>query len=151
MAWRLLFIYSVENAEQKGRDNVTPFGQIDTVRLLHEGMRVADFNQRLIANNIANVDTPNYNAVTIDFLRTLRRSLEGMGMFSIRKTDPRHLESNRPRPAIEHVASLSKNDYNKVDLENEILKLLENTGRYTTYGSLLAKKFQTIKTMLAKI
>lgn len=126
----------------------TPYAGIDKVRLLQEGMRVAEFNQKLIANNIANVDTPNYNPVEMNFQRTLRAALEGRAQISLRKTDVRHLESDHYRPAVNRVAPLSKNDYNKVDLDKEMVKLSENTGRYTTYGSLLVKHFQQLKSML---
>jgi flagellar basal body rod protein FlgB len=50
---------------------------------------------------------------------------------------------------LERLALLSKNDYNKVDLEQEMADLAENTGRYTTYSSLLAKQFGMIKSMLS--
>jgi len=124
---------------------------VDVTRLLHEGMRVAEFNQKLIANNIANVDTPNYNPAEIDFQKTLRRAVEGRLQFSLRKTDSRHLSSDRYRPAMERVAPLSKNDYNKVDLDHEMVKLSDNRGRYTTYSALLVKHFQLIKGMLQEL
>ena len=128
-----------------------PYGGVDVVRLLQEGMRVAELNQKFIANNVANADTPHYNPVELDFQKTLRAAVEGRVQFSLRKTDPRHLDSYRYRPVLKQLAPLSKNDYNKVDIDQEMVKLSENTGRYTTYGSLLVKHFQEIKSMLDKL
>ncbi len=112
---------------------------------------MAEFNQRIIANNIANADTPNYNSVNMDFQATLRAAIEGKGRLQLRRTHARHLEATRERPQFESLAFLSKNDYNKVDLDEQMAKLSENTGRYTIYGSLLVKHFETVKNMLTNI
>lgn len=127
------------------------YGSVSAVRLLHEGMRVAGLNQKLIANNIANADTPHFNPSELDFQATLRKSLEGRAQISLRKTDARHLESSYARPAMERLATLSKNDYNKVDLDKEMVSLGDNTSRYTTYGSLLVKQFQQVKRLLSDL
>ena len=130
---------------------MSAFSGVDTSRLLIEGMKVASRNHQMIANNIANVDTPNYNPVTMDFQATLRAALDGHGGVSLRKTHPAHLGQTRIRPRLEQVALLSKNDYNKVDLDTEMMNLSENTGKYTTYGSLLVKRFEVVNDMLANL
>ena len=128
-----------------------PFSGVEPVRLLAEAMHVATINQALIANNIANADTPNYNPVSLDFQATLRAALEGRDSISLRRTHVRHLEGTRDLLEFERLAILSKNDYNKVDLDHEMTRLSENTGRYTIYGSLLVKRFRAIKDMLTNI
>lgn len=127
---------------------MTPFGRVDTAQVLIEGMKVAQLNQRLIANNIANADTPHFNPARLDFQRTLRRAVEGQGTFRLRKADPRHLDGTRLRPVMDRGVSLSKNDTNKVDLDEEMVRLSENTGRFTAYGDFLVQRFQSIKSML---
>ncbi|MBI4557754.1 MAG: flagellar basal body rod protein FlgB [Candidatus Hydrogenedentes bacterium] len=124
------------------------YAGVDTSRLLVDGMRTAEFNQRIIANNVANADTPNYTPASVDFQSTLRAALEGHGHVALRTTRAVHFEASRHLPEFEGVAILSKNDYNKVDLDYEVAKLSENTGRYVVFGSLLAKKFRMIKDML---
>ena len=128
-----------------------PFAGVDTSRLLQKAMAVAEVNQRLIANNIANADTPHYNPVRLDFQATLRAALEGTDRVALRTTQARHFDVSLYRPEFEGLAFLSKNDYNKVDLDEEVVQLSENTGRYTIYGSLLAKRFQSVKNMLNNI
>ncbi|NIA14327.1 MAG: flagellar basal body rod protein FlgB [Nitrospiraceae bacterium] len=121
---------------------------IDAGQLLIAGMRVASENHRIIANNIANVDTPNFNPTEMDFQKTLSKLVEGQGRLQLRRTRPRHFDKLATPPQFERLAFLSKNDYNKVDLDDQMVKLSENTGRYTTYGSLLVKRFEQIKSML---
>jgi len=127
------------------------FAGVDTVTLLTEGMKVAVRNQALIANNIANADTPKYNPTRLDFQTSLRDALGGRGRVELRTTQARHLEATREMPRFERLALSSKNDYNKVDLEQEMADLAENTGRYTTYSSLLAKHFREVKDMLSTL
>ena len=127
------------------------YAGIDTTRLLQEGMRVCEMNHRIIANNVANVDTPHYNSVSLDFQATLRSALEGRGRISLRKTQPEHLEAQRFHPAFEATSVFSKNDYNKVDIDEQMAQLSKNTGRYTIYGSLLAKRFDIVKNMLTQV
>ena len=52
---------------------------------------------------------------------------------------------------IRSLAFLSKNDYNKVDLDDQMAKLSANTGKYVTYGRLLAKRFEMTKNMLSAL
>lgn len=127
------------------------FGGVDTIRLLTGGLKTAEVNHRLIANNIANVDTPNFSPTTLDFEKTLRDNLEGRGGFALRTTRPRHLDFRAERPQFERLAFLSKNDYNKVDMDEQLAKLGENASRYTTYARLLRKKFETQKSMLSAL
>jgi flagellar basal-body rod protein FlgB len=127
------------------------FEGIGSVRLLEDALRVSVLNHTVLANNIANADTPGFTPSRLDFQATLRESLEGRGRVSLRKTQARHLEVSRSIPRFNRLALLSKNDYNKVDLEQEMADLAENTGRYTIYSSLLAKQFKQVKDMLTAL
>lgn len=111
-------------------------------------MNVAQDNHRVIANNIANADTPRYNPVRLDFQATLRNALEGRGRTSLRRTRPQHLEASHFRPSYSRLVTHSKNDLNKVDIDAEMANLSENTGRYNVFGSLLVKQFQVVKNIL---
>lgn len=130
---------------------MSAFTGVDTIELLQAGMRTAQMNHRIIANNIANVDTPHFNPVHMDFQDTLRAVLEGRDRISLRRTDPRHLDATRSLVRFDRLADRSKNDYNKVDLEDEITRLDENTGRYTLYGALLQKRFSQYRSMISNI
>lgn len=127
------------------------FAAMPVAEVLQAAMKTATMNQRVIANNIANVDTPHFTPVEMDFQDTLRAVIEGRDRFSLRRADSRHLEGTRNLVRFQRLAKSSKNDYNKVDLDSEVVKLNENTGRYTTYGSLLIKRYQQLRDMLNNI
>lgn len=126
-----------------------PFAGVNTSRLLVTGMKLAQENHRIIANNIANADTPGYNPVRMDFQRSLRDAIEGRGRIALRRTRPEHLDASRSNLSQANLVRTAKNDYNKVDIEEEIANLAENRERYTTYGSILVKQFSMVKNMLA--
>jgi len=130
---------------------MTSFAGVDTIRLLSGGLKTAEANHRLIANNLANADTPNFSPTELDFQKTLRDNLEGRGGFELRTTRPRHLDFRAEHPQFERLAFLSKNDYNKVDLDDQLVKLGENASRYTTYARLLRKKFEEQKNVLTAL
>ena len=134
-----------------GERVMVPFAGVDTSRVLLEGMKLAERSSECIANNIANVDTPHYNPVHLDFQKSLRAAIEGRGGIALRTNRPRHLDSRQDRQHFEGLAFLSKNDYNKVDLDSEMARLGANTGRYVMYASLLSKRFDVVKNMLSSV
>lgn len=125
-----------------------PLSGISTTQLLQSALKAAELNHKVIANNIANVDTPNFNPSELDFQKVLRATIEGRDRIALRRTDPRHFDISLVRPEFESLAFLSKNDYNKVDLDREMVKLSQNTGNYRIYASLLTKQFEQAKNML---
>lgn len=127
---------------------MTPYAGVDTTRLLTQAMQVREQNHRFLANNIANVDTPHYNPVELDFQKTLQTMVEGRGAVTLRTTRPRHFDHRTYNTEFDRLAFLSKNDYNKVDVDDQMSKLAQNTGEYTTYARLLSKKFEMTKAML---
>lgn len=129
---------------------MVPLSGISTSDLLVKAMGVAQDNHRLIANNIANVDTPGYNPVRLDFQASLRNALMNKGGITLRNTRPEHIKGGgQPRLELDGLIQTSKNDKNKVDIEEEIADLAENTGKFNVYGSILVKQFQMVKSMLA--
>lgn len=125
------------------------FAGTSTVDVLAKAMSVAQDNHRIISNNIANADTPGYSPTKMDFQGTLRNALDGRGRISLRTTRSRHIQASYFQPELDSRHPLiTKNDQNRVDLEMEIAELSKNTGKYTTYGSILKKQFQMTKNML---
>lgn len=124
---------------------------VDTSRLLVDAMKVAQLNHTHLANNIANVDTPNYNPVSLDFQKTLQATLDGRGSLNLRRSHVRHIDFTKHHTRLDRLARISKNDFNKVDLDEQMTKLSENTGKYSTYAAILSKKFGMAKSMLQSL
>lgn len=108
------------------------------------GLRVGEINHKFIANNIANVDTPGYVERNLDFYKTLNAVVRGRGGIELRTSHPRHIPFVKEGVIFEERSSLIKNDFNSVDIDEQILRLSENTGRMTVFSALLAKKYSQI-------
>ncbi len=125
------------------------FGGANVSQVLVSAMKVAELNHRVIANNIANSDTPHFSPSVLDFQRTLQAAVAGGGdHIALRTSRSRHQDRARVHTQLERKSALSKNDFNQVDLEEELSRLAENRGRYTLYSRLLTKKFQVAGELL---
>ena len=96
--------------------------------------------QRLIASNIANADTPGYQAREIDFAKTLQQmtgSSATVGAPSLLKgTDGRHLSTGGTSAALRDsqllyaAPSQTNLDANTVDMDRERASFADNAVKY---------------------
>jgi flagellar basal-body rod protein FlgB len=103
-----------------------------TLNLLAKGMDAASLRQRIIANNIANVDTPGFKISGVKFEDELKRVLDGDGIRGT-KTDPRHMTIGLPNynevepKAFKYNDTYYRNDKNNVDIDVEMAKMAKNS------------------------
>ncbi|MDI9567939.1 MAG: flagellar basal body rod protein FlgB [Bacillota bacterium] len=98
-----------------------------TFRLLEQALDAATYRQRLLADNIANAETPGYKRKDIAFSTHLRRALAG------KVTHPKHIAINsEPGGPVTTLVqeSTARNDGNNVDIELEMAELAKNTLYY---------------------
>jgi len=105
----------------------------------------------LIASNIANLDTPRFQAKDLKFKNQLRDALHGGKNRAIRTTHKKHFpigtqDIRSVKPEVVSCPSiLLSNDLNTVDAEKEMGKLVENNLMYNVTARILKKKFDGIK------
>ncbi len=116
------------------------FRGVSAIDVLEVSLRLLERNNHLLANNIANIDTPNFKPSHIDFQESLRGALGQTGGAG---------RGRGLRVVMEEDGLESRNDGNTVDIETEMMKLAENTNKYNIYSGLLKKKFDMMKKMLA--
>jgi flagellar basal-body rod protein FlgB len=99
---------------------------------------------KLIASNVANVDTPGYKSRDINFQDILS---ESMGSMKLKRTDPRHLGemgiSNRMKEIVED-PNPGRPDGNNVDIDDEMLKLTENNIQYNAAIQFVSRKIKQV-------
>lgn len=102
----------------------------------------------VIANNIANVDTPEFKRSEVVFEEQLRKILADENQPTrLKTTHPRHIQvvKNKEsfRPEVYQVNDLSyRNDNNNVDIDVEIAKMSKN---YLFYNALTSSMNQEIR------
>lgn len=100
---------------------------------MQKAMDVRMRNQRVIAANLANVDTPGFKARRLDFEGSMANALRG-------RLDPAVIErSDAPGQTL---------DGNNVDLEGELSQLGRNKLMYEVTAQLMAMKFRQLHQVL---
>ena len=119
--------------------------------LLERVLDVRAERQTLIASNIANAETPRYQATDIDFEGALHEVMSSHDMAPLTRTNPRHLPVRRedrvaisPSLVYRQSAGVS-NDRNSVDLDTEMAQLAQNNLLYNAAAQLLAKKIGMLR------
>ncbi len=118
--------------------NLNSYFGLDT-----KALSASEERATVIANNLANVDTPNYKAKDIDFNEYLTASMEG-GNQQIKMTSPNHIGANSEFSTIlkyrqvDHVSL----DGNTVDKDIETTEFAKNALNYQASLSFLTNKIR---------
>lgn len=95
--------------------------------------------QKLVASNIANLDTPGYRTKDIDFQNELSSAL-----IRTRTGGDAGIASRLPS-ATEVEGLALNNDGNNVNLDREARMMAENAMRFELGSALLASRYRTIR------
>jgi len=102
-------------------------------RSLEKYMDVLAARQKVVASNIANVDTPGYHTQDVDFQSEFNSLLSGASQ----------------GPVAHDVIGLKvKNDGNNVDLDREARLLSENSIRFSVASNLMKTQLRVLKTAI---
>jgi flagellar basal-body rod protein FlgB len=127
------------------------------VDILHRSMSVNRYKDQVIANNLANGDTPNYKRQDVAFESSLRAALatENEPRFQEFLTDERHIPFHRVidyRTVTPHrvtdYSGTTDNNGNNVDLELEANKQITNTLHYDLMIRAVSDEFSRINLVL---
>ncbi|WP_019119112.1 flagellar basal body rod protein FlgB [Brevibacillus massiliensis] len=130
---------------------------MDQLQLLARALDVGMLRQRTIANNIANMDTPQFKSKQVVFEDLLHQELSGEGESGLAayRTDPRHIAFGSgqagavPYPQIvSNPDALVQNNGNDVDVEYEMNQLAKNTIWYNGLVQMTNGYFTKLKTVI---
>ena len=102
--------------------------------VLHSALDGVAQRQRVIADNIANVDTPNYRATSVDFETSLRAAIAEGDLSS--EVAPIATATNTPVGA----------NGNNVDLRKETLAAVQSQFQYQMLTRAVTERFGLIST-----
>lgn len=120
-----------------------------TISNLEKGLSYATLNQKTIANNIANVDTPNYKAKGVSFKDLLEE--EKQSTISAYRSDYRHYDFTitQSTPGVSSIDNLRyRNNGNAVDMDAQQAKLAENQIHYNALIDRMNGKLNTLNTVI---
>ena len=123
----------------------------DTISLLERSLNLRSLQHRVLASNIANMDTPNYKAVEIAVAEEMNRNQGSGSGIQLVQTQPGHLplkhsaaDNVKLKFAKPPEFSL-RGDGNTVDLDRTMGRLAENTLLYKTAAQIISRKFSGLK------
>lgn len=120
-----------------------------TLEALSKSLDLRSQRQVVISSNIANADTPGYQAQELDFEGALSRALTLDGK-QFDRTDPNHMTSSGEVGDIKgdlhnEVNNVIREDGNTVDRDSELTSMAENELLYNAAADLVKKKLALLK------
>jgi flagellar basal-body rod protein FlgB len=106
-------------------------------RLMERGLQAASLRQRVLANNVANVNTPGFKRSRVDFEDQLSQVLKDGG----------DADSVQPL-VVEETDSIGREDGNNVDIELEMTRMAENQIYYAALTRQLSDQFARLRTVI---
>ncbi|HJV17970.1 MAG TPA: flagellar basal body rod protein FlgB [Bacillales bacterium] len=122
----------------------------NTFTSLDHALNYSSLKQKVISQNIANVDTPNYKAKDVRFKKIFQDEINQN--FNTFRTDPRHLDfSNDSNSQSELVVRKNveyNNNGNSVDIDQEMSDLATNQIYYNALVEQLNSKFSMLQNVI---
>lgn len=119
--------------------------------VLEQALSAASLRQKVISNNIANVNTPEYKKSEVSFEDMLQSTINGDKMPML-QTNARHLSTQPkgvPAPQVNLIGNTSiRKDGNNVDIDVEMASLAKNSIYYNAVVQQLSSYYSGLKTVI---
>lgn len=119
------------------------------INLLDKAADASWKRNEILANNIANVDTPGYKRKDVQFESYLQSALMGDNSLESRVADI-DLESLDATVYTDNISVSYRMDGNNVDIDTESANLAENQIRYNALMDSMTQEFSRIRSVLAR-
>lgn len=121
-----------------------------TISNLENALNYSATKQKVISQNIANVDTPNYKEKDVSFKTALNEAVDKS--FQANRTDYRHFsfqQSSGAGVTLIHKNPVSyNNNGNSVDIDKEMADLASNQIYYNALTERISGKFSTLQNVI---
>lgn len=120
-----------------------------TIESLERGLNFASMKQKTIAQNIANVDTPNYKAKSVNFNDYLENAKKAS--ISAYRTEERHFDfkaSQASHGAFDYNNLRYSSNGNGVDMDKEQANLATNQLYYNALVDRVSGKLNSLQTVI---
>lgn len=133
------------------------FDKVDrTFSLLEKGLDGSTMRMKVLANNIANVDTPNFKGQDVNFYSQLKGMMSEtpmMGSLPMARTNSVHLSGIGGGSGTFQVTQSQgqvRPDGNNINIDAEMAKVAETNIYYSTLASTVAKKYKLLDNVISK-
>lgn len=129
-------------------------GWLDTpvLTVLEKGLNASSLRQKVLADNVANVDTPGFKRSDVDFQSALNAALDRTGpALSLKATGPRHITSGiaENNSIVKTDSSTSfRNDSNNVDIDSEMVNVAKNGLYYNALTRTISSQLGMLRMVI---
>ena len=122
-----------------------------TIGTLEKSLDLRSMRHRVLASNIANMDTPNYKAVELEVEKEIRRENGTERTVKLVRTHSNHIPVARtPMDNVKLTTDNSprfslRGDGNTVDVDKTMGQLAENTILYRTAAQLISNRLKGLR------
>jgi flagellar basal-body rod protein FlgB len=120
----------------------------NTISTLEHALNYSSLKQKVVSQNIANVDTPNYKAKDVSFKAAFDQAMGNT--INANKSDSRHFDFTG-KSSIPGVVSKNLNyneNGNSVDLDKEMADLATNQIYYNALTERINGKFNSLQSVI---
>lgn len=103
---------------------------------LEAGLRAASLRGKVIANNLANLNTPGYRRAAVEFEEILAKALSSPGPINLAELTP---------GIFQPMSTPVNSKGNDVILDTEVGEMVKNSAMYKAYVRLLSKRYQQME------
>jgi flagellar basal-body rod protein FlgB len=123
-----------------------------TIQAAQNALNGLTKKQEVIGQNLANIDTPGYQAQAVDFETTLNNAINGTGRLRLITNNSAHMDSASNQGDIIQISSrkggTERADGNNVDIDVELVDMTETVVNYQAMVQAIAKKFSLLKQII---
>ncbi|ADY54985.1 flagellar basal-body rod protein FlgB [Syntrophobotulus glycolicus DSM 8271] len=118
------------------------------LNILEGGLDGLSLRNKVLADNIANVDTPNFKKSDVNFEAVLQEAIGEDQALPMKMSLPGHLPgvgASAGTVVLQDNSTTIRNDGNNVDVDLEMSKVAENTLHYNALAQALISQFTMLK------
>ncbi len=120
--------------------------------ILEKGLDASSLKQKVLANNIANIDTPGFKRSEVDFQAVLGTALaQKAGNLPLKLTSTNHLpgvDNGAGKTVIIDDMTNVRNDQNNVDIDHEMANVAENGLYYNAITRTLSSQLGFLRMVI---
>jgi flagellar basal-body rod protein FlgB len=125
---------------------------VDPLTIMQKSLDALSTQHNAIANNIANIDTPNFKRSVVTFQDQLKMAIDGTPSSTMWRTNPMHMPVQESASLDNFQATISaindtvgRNDGNNVDMEMESAALAQNNLLYNALADVTSGYFADLR------
>lgn len=122
------------------------------LNVLEKSLDASSLRQKVISNNVSNVDTPNFKRSDVDFDAVLRAELSGQqGVLPLKLSSIKHLsgvENSAELGVVTDQSTSLRNDGNNVDIDREMANVAENGLYYQSMTRAISTQLELLRMVI---